>query len=92
MTPTATSSASSPPRSTFSRLPSGDLDPISTTAQLADYGPFGSPNFKTYHRCPGGTTQPAADGSSPFLDNGLLTPGPPFPPGDCDPTDVPLGP
>ena len=76
----------------FSRLPSGDLDPISTTAQLADYGPFGSPNFKTYHRCPGGTTQPAADGSSPFLDNGLLTPGPPFPPGDCDPTDVPLGP
>lgn len=31
-------------------------------------------------RCPGAATQPAADGSSPFTDNGLLT---------CDPTQVP---
>jgi phospholipid/cholesterol/gamma-HCH transport system substrate-binding protein len=31
-------------------------------------------------RCPGAATQPAADGSSPFLDNGLL---------DCDPTELP---
>ncbi|HEV2981556.1 MAG TPA: MCE family protein, partial [Solirubrobacteraceae bacterium] len=31
-------------------------------------------------RCPGAATQPAADGSSPFTDNGLLS---------CDPTQVP---
>jgi phospholipid/cholesterol/gamma-HCH transport system substrate-binding protein len=31
-------------------------------------------------RCPGGATQPAADGSSPFSDNGAL---------GCDPTEVP---
>ncbi len=31
-------------------------------------------------RCPGAGTQPAADGSSPFADNGQL---------DCDPTEVP---
>jgi phospholipid/cholesterol/gamma-HCH transport system substrate-binding protein len=31
-------------------------------------------------RCPGAGTQPAADGSSPFVDNGLLS---------CDPTELP---
>jgi phospholipid/cholesterol/gamma-HCH transport system substrate-binding protein len=31
-------------------------------------------------RCPGAATQPAADGSSPFTDNGLLS---------CDPTQTP---
>jgi phospholipid/cholesterol/gamma-HCH transport system substrate-binding protein len=31
-------------------------------------------------RCPGSATQPAADGSSPFSDNGAL---------DCDPTETP---
>ncbi|HEY2141729.1 MAG TPA: MlaD family protein [Solirubrobacteraceae bacterium] len=31
-------------------------------------------------RCPGAATQPAADGSSPFTDNGLLS---------CDPSQVP---
>lgn len=31
-------------------------------------------------RCPGGATQPAADGSSPFTDNGQLT---------CDPSQTP---
>ncbi len=31
-------------------------------------------------RCPGAATQPAADGSSPFLDGGLL---------GCDPTELP---
>jgi phospholipid/cholesterol/gamma-HCH transport system substrate-binding protein len=31
-------------------------------------------------RCPGAATQPAADGSSPFTDGGLLT---------CDPTETP---
>ena len=33
-------------------------------------------------RCPGSASQPAADGSAPFLDDGL----------DCDPTMVPPGP
>ncbi|HWX74377.1 MAG TPA: hypothetical protein VNZ05_03670, partial [Solirubrobacteraceae bacterium] len=39
-------------------------------------------NIKTgqLRRCPGAATQPAADGSSPFTDNGLLS---------CDPTQVP---
>jgi phospholipid/cholesterol/gamma-HCH transport system substrate-binding protein len=31
-------------------------------------------------RCPGAATQPAADGSSPFVDGELLT---------CDPTQTP---
>jgi phospholipid/cholesterol/gamma-HCH transport system substrate-binding protein len=31
-------------------------------------------------RCPGAATEPAADGSAPFTDNGLLT---------CDPLQVP---
>ena len=33
-------------------------------------------------RCPGSASQPARDGSAPYLDNGL----------DCDPSDVPPGP
>ena len=39
-------------------------------------------NLKTgqLRRCPGAATQPAADGSSPFTDNGLLS---------CDPTEHP---
>jgi len=68
----------------------GSLDPIPTGTQFAGYGPFGSPNFKVFHRCPGGQTQPAADGSTPFLDNGMLTS--PAPPGDCTVTDVLPGP
>ena len=31
-------------------------------------------------RCPGAATQPPADGSAPFTDNGQLS---------CDPTDTP---
>jgi phospholipid/cholesterol/gamma-HCH transport system substrate-binding protein len=37
-------------------------------------------------RCPGGATQKAPDGSSPFTDDGKLTPT------DCDPSIVPPGP
>ena len=37
-----------------------------------------------YERCPGGGTQPAADGSSPFDDDGNLA-------GDCEMGDVPFG-
>ena len=51
----------------------GNLDPISTANQFEDYGAFGGTNFKLFRRCPGGQTQPAVDGSSPFLDGGILT-------------------
>jgi phospholipid/cholesterol/gamma-HCH transport system substrate-binding protein len=68
----------------------GSLDPIPISDQFAGYGPFGGANFRVFRRCPGGQTQPAADGSSPFLDNGLLTS--PAPPGDCSAADVPPGP
>lgn len=37
-------------------------------------------------RCPGGGSAPAADGSNPFLDNGLLGPA------DCNPADLPPSP
>ena len=70
----------------------GSLDPIPIAAQFNDYGAFGGPNFKYFRRCPGGQTQPAVDGSSPFLDGGgLTTPIPPFT-NDCTATDVPPGP
>lgn len=44
--------------------------------------PRGLQGLKTgqLRRCPGSATQPAADGSSPFTDNGVL---------GCDPTQVP---
>jgi phospholipid/cholesterol/gamma-HCH transport system substrate-binding protein len=70
----------------------GSLDPITIANQFQDYGAFGGPNFKLFRRCPGGETQPAVDGSSPFLDGGALaTPIPPFG-NDCTSTDVPPGP
>jgi phospholipid/cholesterol/gamma-HCH transport system substrate-binding protein len=64
------------------------LEPIPPSQQFADYPPF-----EIFQRCPGGAMQPANDGSSPWTGPGSdLTPGPPFPPGDCDPTDVLPGP
>ena len=67
----------------------GSLDPISVDDQFAGYGPFGGANFRVFRRCPGGQTQPAADGSTPFLDGGLLTS--PAPPGDCSRSRRPPG-
>jgi phospholipid/cholesterol/gamma-HCH transport system substrate-binding protein len=58
----------------------GSLDPITPAQQFdppLEFGPF--------IRCPGGATQPAVDGSTPFLDLGNLA-------GLCDPTQVPPGP
>ncbi len=44
-------------------------------------------------RCPGAASQPAFDGSSPFLDDGNLSAySPPAGGGDCDPTAVLAGP
>ncbi|MFL5872142.1 MAG: MlaD family protein [Solirubrobacterales bacterium] len=59
-----------------------ELEPIGKAQQ---YDQFGSTETRT--RCPGGATQPAADGSSPFVGGGSgLTAA------DCDPNDVPPGP
>ncbi|HET8956469.1 MAG TPA: MCE family protein [Solirubrobacterales bacterium] len=60
---------------------SSELEPISKAQQ---YEPFESPEVHT--RCPGGATQPAADGSNPFVGGGSVDPS------ECDPSDVPPGP
>jgi phospholipid/cholesterol/gamma-HCH transport system substrate-binding protein len=56
----------------------GSLEPIAPAQQFAGV------DFGIFTRCPGAATQPAADGSTPFLDGGNLT-------GLCDPADVPPG-
>lgn len=64
-----------------------ELDPIPPSAQFDAYGE----SAPVTRRCPGGASQPAPDGSSPFTE-------PPFPgagvkPGaECDPDDAPPGP
>jgi phospholipid/cholesterol/gamma-HCH transport system substrate-binding protein len=60
---------------------SSELEPITKSQQ---YEAFGSTDTKT--RCPGGATQPAADGSNPFVGGGSVDPS------ECDPSDVPPGP
>jgi phospholipid/cholesterol/gamma-HCH transport system substrate-binding protein len=60
---------------------SSELEPISKAEQ---FDAFGSPQVKT--RCPGGATQPAADGSNPFVGGGSVSSS------ECDPSDVPPGP
>ncbi len=58
----------------------GKLEPISK-AQQNDF--FGTP--PTRRPCPGGATQPAADGSNPFVAGGVNA-------SECDPSQVPPGP
>jgi phospholipid/cholesterol/gamma-HCH transport system substrate-binding protein len=58
-----------------------ELEPITKAQQ---YEAFGSTETKT--RCPGGATQPAADGSNPFVGGGSVSAS------ECDPNDVPPGP
>ena len=60
----------------------GDLDPQYTEPE----DQFDDIDFGLFQRCPGGGTQPAADLSNPFLDDGNLGAD------DCDPSDVPPGP
>jgi phospholipid/cholesterol/gamma-HCH transport system substrate-binding protein len=63
---------------------SGTLEPISPSEQ---YDAFGPPH--TFRRCPGAATQPAADGSNPFVDppsSGSVSSS------ECNPADVPPGP
>jgi phospholipid/cholesterol/gamma-HCH transport system substrate-binding protein len=70
------------------------FEPQDAADVFADYGAFGGANYDLFRRCPGGSTPPAPDGSTPFS-------SPPFPgqpvgapstPGDCEATDVVPGP
>lgn len=58
-----------------------ELEPISRDEQ---YDPYESVQGR--RRCPGGATQPAADGSNPFVGGGSVSPS------ECNPADVPPGP
>ena len=62
----------------YGAVPPGPNDP--DRAQQYDGLDFG-----VFRRCPGGGTQPAADLSNPFLDDGNLGIA------DCDPNDIPPG-
>jgi phospholipid/cholesterol/gamma-HCH transport system substrate-binding protein len=64
----------------------GTLKPISKAEQFDDLAPLA----ETRRRCPGGGTQPAPDGSNPFV-NPPHT-GSSVSSSECDPTDVPPGP
>jgi phospholipid/cholesterol/gamma-HCH transport system substrate-binding protein len=66
------------------RYAGGTLEPISKAEQFAPFEELGS--FAVRQRCPGGATQPAADGSSPWVGGGSVDPS------TCDPSDVPPGP
>jgi phospholipid/cholesterol/gamma-HCH transport system substrate-binding protein len=63
----------------------GTLEPITKSRQFDAFGPSAG----VHRRCPGGATQPTADGSNPFV-------SPPFAgsvsSSECNPTDVPPGP
>lgn len=63
----------------------GSLEPISKGQQ---YEAFGG-SAPVHRRCPGGATQPATDGSNPFVDppsSGSVNSS------ECNPADVPPGP
>ncbi|HET9158973.1 MAG TPA: hypothetical protein VFN88_00040, partial [Caulobacteraceae bacterium] len=58
------------------------LKPISKSEQFT---PFGS-SAPVHSRCPGGATQPAGDGSNPWVGGQSVSSS------DCNPSDVPPGP
>ena len=60
---------------------SGNLVDPQPASQRYDQLNF-TPNLTA---CPGAATQPAPDGSNPFLADGFLQ-------GKCDPADIPPGP
>jgi phospholipid/cholesterol/gamma-HCH transport system substrate-binding protein len=61
-------------------LPDFKLDSKSNLTPTSPQQALEGLNTGQLRRCPGAATQPAADGSSPFVDNELLS---------CDPTQVP---
>ncbi len=61
-------------------LPDFTLGENNTLKPASPAQALGSLKTGQLRRCPGAATQPPADGSSPFTDNGLLS---------CDPTETP---
>jgi phospholipid/cholesterol/gamma-HCH transport system substrate-binding protein len=71
----------------FERDPgTGVLEPITPSEQ---YDALGAPD-PVQRRCPGAATQPAPDGSNPFVEPPFA--GADITPSECDPSDVPPGP
>jgi phospholipid/cholesterol/gamma-HCH transport system substrate-binding protein len=60
---------------------SSELEPITKSEQ---YAPF--EDVRVHARCPGGATQPAPDGSNPWVGGGSVDSS------ECNPGDVPPGP
>jgi phospholipid/cholesterol/gamma-HCH transport system substrate-binding protein len=60
----------------------GALEPIAKSQQFEAFGASAGP----HRRCPGGATQPAPDGSNPFVGAGSVSSS------ECNPADVPPGP
>ena len=58
-----------------------ELEPISKARQFEAFGTVDVPS-----RCPGGATQPAPDGSNPWVSDASVDSS------ECDPADVPPGP
>ncbi|HMI82252.1 MAG TPA: MCE family protein [Solirubrobacterales bacterium] len=58
------------------------LNPISRAEQYDVFGP----SAPVRRRCPGGATQPAPDGSNPWVGDGSVSSS------ECNPSDVPPGP
>ena len=65
---------------------SGELDPIPPSQQFDAYA--GATSVR--RPCPGAATQPAPDGSNPFVEPPFAGAG--VTPSECDPADVPPGP
>lgn len=63
-----------------------ELEPIAPSEQYGAFGSSASPKL----RCPGGGSQPAADGSSPFIEPPWT--GAKVTAADCNPSDAPPGP
>jgi phospholipid/cholesterol/gamma-HCH transport system substrate-binding protein len=59
-----------------------ELKPITRAQQYEVFGP----SAPVHRRCPGAATQPAPDGSNPFVGNGSVSSS------ECNPADVPPGP
>jgi phospholipid/cholesterol/gamma-HCH transport system substrate-binding protein len=64
----------------------GELEPIPIAKQYEAFGSEAGPK----RRCPGGATQPAPDGSNPFVEPS--SPGAGINSSECNPSDVPPGP
>jgi phospholipid/cholesterol/gamma-HCH transport system substrate-binding protein len=60
----------------------GTLEPIPKSQQFDAFGASAG----SHRRCPGGATQPAPDGSNPFVGGGSVSSS------ECNPADVPPGP